>query len=80
MCAYCKCVHVWIINPNKLVQAAIVPWPIALHAMSNTHMLCLSCNMLLSAMRQRGGGLQAERKEKDREGIKIGKKEEIDPT
>ena len=70
----------WIIHTNKLVQAASVPWPIALRAMSNTHKLCLSCNMLLSAIRQIGGGLEAEREEKDREGIRIGKKVGTDPT
>lgn len=56
-----------------LVYAHIVPWPSALCAMSNIHMPCPAGNLLLSARRQRGGGLQRERdKPRDSKRIKIG--------
>lgn len=58
----CVCTHVYIIQPIMLVHADIVLWPSALCAMSNTQMPCPACDLLLSARRQSGGGLQAERK------------------
>lgn len=44
---YCTCRH--------------CSWPSALCAMSNTHIQCPACNLLLSARRQIGSGLQAVR-------------------